>query len=221
MIPPVVSLQSTFTLFLARQADTGRSGGEMSRQLPPHPNLEYLRNQAKELLEALQRQDPSAQLADAQHALAREYGCSSWPALKTRVEQQLAAYAQTASLFAGAWSADVAKSQRHPLNPFQSATIVFEVDGNDLRMSDVVVDEAGREERHVNTIRVDGRERSAEPRRGYRVRASWRDPYTLETVGIKDGQPIGGATYAVSPDGQTLTISADQQLIVLERVSTA
>jgi hypothetical protein len=62
------------TLFLARQADTGRSGGEMSRQLPPRPNLEYLRKEAKDLLEVLQRQDPSAQLADAQHALAREYG---------------------------------------------------------------------------------------------------------------------------------------------------
>ena len=82
-------------------------------------------------------------------------------------------------------------------------------------MSDLVVDEAGREERHVNTIRVDGHERVAEPRRGYSVRASWRDPYTLETVGLKDGQPIGGATYAVSPDGQTLTISADQQRIVV------
>jgi hypothetical protein len=193
----------------------------MSRQLPSRPNLDFLRKQAKELLEDLQRQDPSTQLADAQHALAREYGFASWPLLKTHVEDRLAAFAQGARLFAGAWKADIARSQRHPANQFQSATIMFELDGEDLRMSDVVVDEAGREERHVNTIRVDGRERAADPRRNYSVRASWRDPYTLEAVGLEDGQSIGGATYAVSPDGRTLTIAADQQLIVLERVKVS
>ena len=193
----------------------------MSRQLPSRPNLEYLRKQAKELLEELQRQNSSAQLADAQLALAREYGCANWAALKASVEDRLAAFAQGIRLVAGAWEADIARSQRHPANQFQRATIVFDVDGEDLRMSDLVVDEAGREERHVNTIRADGREGAAEPRRGYSVRASWRDPHTLETMGIKDGQPIGGATYAVSPDGRTLTISADQQVIVLDRVSGA
>lgn len=45
-----------------------------------------------------------------------------------------------------------------------------------------------------------------------------RDPYSFEAIGLKDGETIGGATYAVSPDGRTLTISADQQFIVLERV---
>ncbi len=193
----------------------------MSRQLPSRPNLEYLKNQAKEQLEELQRQDPSAQLADAQHALAREYGFASWPLLKANVEDRLAAFARGVRLFAGAWQADLAKSQRHPANQFQRATIVFDVDGDDLRMSDIVVDETGREERHVNTIRADGRERATEPRRGYSVRASWRDPLTLEAVGLKDGQVIGGATYAVSPDGATLTVAADQQLIVLQRVSAA
>lgn len=193
----------------------------MSRHLPARPNLEYLRKQAKELLKALQQRDPSAQLADAQHALAREYGYASWPALKVTVADRLAAFAQGARLFTGAWQADLARSQRHPANQFQSATIVFDLDGEGLRMSSVVVDETGREEQHVNTIRADGRERVVEPRRGYSVRASWRDPLTLEAVGVKDGQVIGGATYAVSPDGETLTVAADQQLIVLQRVSTA
>jgi hypothetical protein len=192
----------------------------MSRQLPPRPNIEHLRKQAKELLQDLQRHDSSAQLADAQHALAREYGCASWPALKVNVEDRRAAFDQGARLFSGEWTADILRSQRHPANQFQRATIVFAVDGEDVHMSDVVVDEAGREERHVNIIRADGRERAAEPRRGYSVRASWRDPYTLEALGLKDGQPIGGATYVVSPDGQTLTISADQQMIVLDRVES-
>jgi hypothetical protein len=193
----------------------------MSRQLPPRPNLEYLRKHAKDRLEELQRRDPSAQLADAQHAVAREYGFVSWLALKVGVEERLAAFARGARLFVGAWAADLARSRRHPANQFQRATIVFDLDGDDLRMSDVVVDENGREERHVNTIRADGGARVVEPPRRYTVRASWRDPYTLETVGLKDGHVIGGATYAVSPDGATLTIAADQQLIVLQRVSAA
>ena len=46
----------------------------MSRQLPSRPNLEYLRKQAKELLEELQRQDSSAQLADAQVKVAPRFG---------------------------------------------------------------------------------------------------------------------------------------------------
>ena len=42
----------------------------MSRQLPENPNLEFLKKEAKEL----RRSMPQAKLADAQHALAKEYG---------------------------------------------------------------------------------------------------------------------------------------------------
>ena len=42
----------------------------MSRQLPEKPNLQYLRKQAKELLRTRQQ----GKLADAQLALAKEYG---------------------------------------------------------------------------------------------------------------------------------------------------
>ena len=48
----------------------------MSRHLPPHPNLEYLKKQAKESLRDMRRRDPASKLADAQHAIAREYGFS-------------------------------------------------------------------------------------------------------------------------------------------------
>ena len=74
----------------------------MSLALPAKPNLEFLRKQAKELLAQLQQGDPAAaerfralalpdtpanaRLADAQHAIAREYGFASWPRLKTHVE---------------------------------------------------------------------------------------------------------------------------------------
>ena len=54
----------------------------MSRELPQKPNLEYLRKQAKELL----RDMGQGKLADAQHALALEYGFSTWAKLKSHVE---------------------------------------------------------------------------------------------------------------------------------------
>jgi hypothetical protein len=58
----------------------------MSRDLPPNPNLEHLKKQAKALLEKLRQQKADATLVDAQHALAREYGFASWPKLKAHVD---------------------------------------------------------------------------------------------------------------------------------------
>ena len=68
------------------------------RTLPIRPNLDQLKHQAKDLLRALRRGDANAlatlqthhsksiaperaKLADAQHALARSYGITSWPRL--------------------------------------------------------------------------------------------------------------------------------------------
>ena len=58
----------------------------MSLSLPPRPNLDHLKRQAKDRLRELQATSPDAQLADAQHALARDYGFASWPKLKAHVE---------------------------------------------------------------------------------------------------------------------------------------
>jgi hypothetical protein len=54
----------------------------MSRQLPQTPNLKFLKKQAKELL----RRTRQGKLADAQHALANEYGFATWTKLKSHVE---------------------------------------------------------------------------------------------------------------------------------------
>jgi hypothetical protein len=70
----------------------------VSRKLPVRPNLNQLKNQARELLRAIRKQDPvalaeltqhyprvvdptHATLANAQHVLARSYEVSSWPRL--------------------------------------------------------------------------------------------------------------------------------------------
>jgi hypothetical protein len=52
----------------------------MSRGLPEKPNLEYLKKQAKEL-----RTTRGGKLADAQHALANDYGFPTWANLKAHV----------------------------------------------------------------------------------------------------------------------------------------
>ncbi|MCA1559705.1 MAG: hypothetical protein LC753_00805 [Acidobacteria bacterium] len=55
-------------------------------ELPARPSLGHLRKQAKDLLRRLRQQHPDITLADAQRALAREYGFASWPKLKAQVE---------------------------------------------------------------------------------------------------------------------------------------
>jgi hypothetical protein len=92
--------------FQARRADAGDVRKEIvmsepsSKSLPLRPSLEHLRKQAKDLLKACHGGDASARtrlqqhkpkvtepvLADAQFALAREYGFASWPRLVHYVE---------------------------------------------------------------------------------------------------------------------------------------
>lgn len=55
-------------------------------RLPARPSLEQLRKRAKERLAALRASDPSATLADAQLAIARELGFASWPKLVHHVQ---------------------------------------------------------------------------------------------------------------------------------------
>lgn len=63
----------------------------MSLPLPSRPNLDWLKNRAKELLAELRATDPSIRLAVAQREVARRYGFPSWRALKAHVEAMRAA----------------------------------------------------------------------------------------------------------------------------------
>src|SRR6185503_3962140 len=51
-----------------------------SRALPPVPNLEQYKKQAKDLLKSWKAADPqtSQKLADAQHTIARDHGFETW-----------------------------------------------------------------------------------------------------------------------------------------------
>jgi ankyrin repeat protein len=59
----------------------------MANPLPARPNLEWLRKTAKDRLRELRVAEPARKLADAQLALARDYGFSSWRALKAHIER--------------------------------------------------------------------------------------------------------------------------------------
>src|SRR2546421_3703358 len=54
-----------------------------AKQLPPRPNLNQLKRQAKELLQA----GKAPALHDAQTLIAREYGFASWNKLREHVEE--------------------------------------------------------------------------------------------------------------------------------------
>jgi hypothetical protein len=61
------------------------------RTLPESASLDHLRRQAKELLAILRRSEPEATLGEAQAALAREYGFTTWSDLKAEVARLRAA----------------------------------------------------------------------------------------------------------------------------------
>ncbi|HEX2849517.1 MAG TPA: phosphotransferase [Acidimicrobiales bacterium] len=58
------------------------------RILPDNPSLEFLRQEAKDLLAAMRETEPMATLSTAQRELALQYGCRSWAALRDEVERR-------------------------------------------------------------------------------------------------------------------------------------
>ena len=179
----------------------------MSRQLPVRPNLEHLKKQAKSLLGELVTRDPSAKLADAYHALAREYGFGTWPKLKAHVIAMTQPTAASSPL-AGQWVANYAKSRRHPLDDARSTTLQVNVAENTVTIIDVVVDSNGKEWRTENVLEADGEEYRAEQANGYSVCSRWVNVRTLAAVTARAGREVGRVTYTVSEDEKTMTVSA-------------
>jgi uncharacterized glyoxalase superfamily protein PhnB len=57
-----------------------------AKALPPQPHIDWLKKTAKQRLVEMRVSDPAARLADAQHAVAQEYGFANWRALKAHVD---------------------------------------------------------------------------------------------------------------------------------------
>lgn len=90
---------------------------DAASRLPARPSLEQLRKRAKEKLGQLREHRPDARLAEAQHALAREYGFESWPALVRHVEgvraaNRLAEFERFASDLLKAYHGDLPALER-------------------------------------------------------------------------------------------------------------
>jgi hypothetical protein len=166
-----------------------------------------LKKQAKALLRELQAATPDAQLADAQHQLAREYGFSSWPALHAHVDAVSSGAA--AHPLAGTWSG------REQAEPYREVTLHVDVDGDVVTIRDVMLEASGQELRNENILRADGH--AYAQRHGYGITARWIGTHGLEAVGTKDGRVEGRVTYQVSPDGGTLTLHANERTVQLVR----
>ncbi len=204
----------------------------MSRSLPSRPSLEHLRKQARELLDRARVQHPSWQLADAQFALARDYGFASWPALKAHVDTLTSDGRSAPSTsvarpagggpddcpLAGSWRANLAASVRHPASSFQDATLDVQVSGTRVTMTQVVVDETRKPSGSTLSFDTDGEPHPVDGGgAAHELVARWLDARTLEVVDRVDAQDTGSGHYVVSPDDRTLTVTTAEQRIVFDR----
>jgi hypothetical protein len=86
-----------------------------------------------------------------------------------------------------------------------------------VTIAQVFVDPSGHDVGGRMTIRADGREHPSEYGNGHALIARWIGSHILEAVDVKDGQIFGRGTYEVSGDGKTLTVSTNEQRIILDR----
>ena len=192
-------------------ADTGQYGGEMSRTLPSNPSLEYLRKEAKALLQQLQQRDATVRLADAQHELARAYGFASWPRLKAHLEDQRS----DKHALHGKWKLDPQRSTANPDLPIHEATLDITVEGETVTIADVTVTESGEQHRAQNTLLADGRESQGD--HGYTVIARWVGARGLGWTVQQNGQEVAAGRYEVSEDGQSLAATTGNRKFIFIR----
>jgi ankyrin repeat protein len=83
-----------------------------AQTLPARPSLEHLKNEAKQLLKVLRKQNPQAQLAIAQLAVARDYGFASWRQLKAHVDGMAPAKTDRKAVFDAARTGDIETVRR-------------------------------------------------------------------------------------------------------------
>jgi hypothetical protein len=142
-------------------------------------------------------------------------------AVAAAMQQTAPAVSQTNSALAGHWVANVSRSKINPKYPFRSAALIIVVRSESVSLTDVVLDDKGKEQTHGTvTFETDGQEHPHDELvPGLVVVARWLSPHALETVASKGGQVVHRIRYEAAPDGNTLTAidpSLDQ-VIVFER----
>ena len=94
----------------------------MPQALPANPNLDWLRKAAKKRLAELRAGESEAKLHQAQLAVARDYGFTSWRALKARIDAITPAASGRERVFAAARAGDVEAVRRAFALGFDPAT---------------------------------------------------------------------------------------------------
>ena len=100
------------------------------QKLPDNPNLDWLRKQAKSRLAELKQANPGAKLAEAQFAIATQYGFSSWRALKAHIdsltlEGQIIESARSGNVRRLTELLDEHPDKRHLMVPPYDASLLF------------------------------------------------------------------------------------------------
>ena len=129
--------------------------------------------------------------------------------------------------FAGTWTANVSKSQRHPNHLFQSAALTFDVSDDAISLTHSGVNAKGEAESGTQILYPDGKEHAvSEQMPDIVVTTEWLSPQILRSVARKDDTELGRGTYELSADGEELTATvagtdaggkAFDQVIVFDR----
>jgi hypothetical protein len=214
----------------------------MSQQLPAYPNLDHLKKQAKDVLRVFRRQKPRWKLADAQRAIARGYGFSNWPSLKTHVEKIRNEQQPTSPTSPDAPTSDdslVAKTSpkdpvsnsencsihpivgawiadRQPLN--EDIVVEFQLSAEEIKLTQIATDTTGHGIAIRTTICADGLEHPVPFGDDVRLKALWTTSLTLEATFTTSEQTVSRWSYEVSADGKSLVVSTEQERIVFRRL---
>jgi hypothetical protein len=205
----------------------------MPRLLPPFPNLEHLKGQAKDVLRVVRQRKPAWKLAHAQQAIARGYGFTNWLDLRAHVEslrhespasrsKRRNTTSERASCrehpLVGTWAVNVSRSSVQASHLHDGVMLEFSMTAGTITMTQVVVDPSGHDIAVKIAIREDGSGQQVRFGSGLALEARLAGSQRLETV-IRNGERIvSQGAYEVSPDGETLTFIASATQIVFDRV---
>lgn len=206
----------------------------MFPRLPPRANLEHLKKEAKAILRVFKHHKPGWRLANAQHAVARGYGFSSWFTLKTHVESVTSSRRCDETRLTSGHAASPAvegSTDAHPMvgtwmrraKPLDTnradheAMMSVDVAGAIVTMTYATFGQPADESAVRVSIRADGHEHPLEPGSAEVLRARWISLRLLELILARGSEIVGRGQYEVSETGTVLIVSTADRVVVFER----
>jgi hypothetical protein len=121
---------------------------------------------------------------------------------------------------AGTWATrPSASSSGERLNALEGGDMMveFELIDDTVTLTQVVVDAGGRQSAMKTAVQADGRDHPVEFGDHLVLQATWTDDRTLELIFKHAGTSVSKWMYRVSGDGQLLTVSTTDRVVILER----